>query len=419
MLARGATLPGNVSFIQRDTNFVSRLPGEDSVSRAAVLRLIRDVPGTTRVQLTQRLGLSPSTASRIVSRLLEDELLLEGPTIERMAVGRRPTALSFNRAAYHLAGVEISGTCLTAALANLDGELSHQRSFELPPRGGTAALRVVLDAIQAIVDAAEQDGLNVRGIGIGAPGVTDFARGRVAWAPSLAWRDLMLRDEVEQRFNVPTFVENDVNLAAVGEYWLGAGRGSHSMAYVHVSDGIGAGLILGGELLRGHHHIAGEVGHVLPDRATLAGSFTEVGAMESVASTVGLGERLTRHTRAGRTSVLEAGRPLTPAHVLAAARDDDAVAADLAEELLDHVAMMLTAVMAVVDPEVVVLGGDLAGAGEWVLNELSQRLNHTLPAWGEIRLSSLGAAAGVLGASALALLEVEHLHPRPRPVSYA
>lgn len=406
--------------VHAEINSVRSPAGPDAAARAAVLRYIRDIPQTTRTHLAAHLGLSASTVSRIVARLQGEQLVLEGPSIERAALGRRPTTLAFNGSAFHLVGVEISGRRLTAAVTDLDGTMWHASNRMLPQRGGAAAVEVAVSTITALMETAVSDGLRVRGIGIGAPGVTDFARGSVTWAPALGWRDLPLRDLVEDRLGLPTFVENDINLAALGEHWLGAGRGAESMAYVHVSEGIGAGLVIGGELWRGHHHSAGEVGYVLPDRASLNGSFTDVGAMESVATTAGITQWLAAPVRRHRRTELRDGNPATPARVFAAAARGERLADELAEELLDHIAMMLTSLLAVLDPHIVVLGGDLASeAGQWAVEGLADRIGRVLPAMGELRLSSLGDAAGVLGASALALLEVEELHLRPRLVSYA
>ncbi len=334
-----------------------------------MVRAIRSGVAPTRVELGHLLGLSASTITRIVARLIDEGLVVEGEAVERAISGRRPTALSINDSAYHLAGVEITGTSLTAALANLAGEIVLEHQCALPDSGPDEAVEATLVAIGSLLSHARDGGYQVRGIGIGAPGVTDPITGRVLWAATLGWRDLPLRDIVAERFGISAFVENDVNLAGVGEHWMGAGADADPMSYLHVGPGIGAATILRGELLRGAHSIAGEVGHLVPDRRYLTQQHLSIGAMESVL----------------------AGQPLV--------------------DSLDHVAMLLLALATVVDPAVVVLGGELADLPADALQGLRDRLARVAPAVPDLRPAKLGARAGVLGAAAFALLHVEDLHP--------
>lgn len=391
------------------------MPGHRG-ARAAVVRLIRAEPGISRVSVADRLGLSRSTVTRIVSTLLDDGLAVEGSSITREAAGRRATALSLNARTFELLGAEVSGTTVTCALANLDGETVHETSAQLPSDGGQDAVDALLTVIASVLRAAATSGSTVRGVGIGAPGVIDASVGKVVWAPSLRWRDLPLRQIAEQQLGVRTFVENDVRLSTVGEQWTGSAVGLDTMAYLYVGEGVGSGIILDGELLRGHHNAAGEVGYLVPDRRLVGGDHRDIGAMESVATTSGLGRRhRALCTELGQVSDLS--RHVDPAgqlrvtHVLAAAVGaDDPVAVQLASEFLDHVAMIIAGIAAVVDPEVVVLGGDLGTADAWVLEALQRRVDVTVPSPPALRASRLGAKAGVIGAAVHALLEVEDLY---------
>lgn len=389
----------------------------DRNARAAVVRLIRAHPGISRIALSDRLGLSRSTVTRIVSTLLLDGLAVEGDSITTETAGRRPTALSLDARNFELVGAEVSGTMVTCALANLDGKTVHEASAQLPKNGGQGAVQALLEVIRGVQDAADSH-TTVRGVGIGAPGVIDAAAGRVVWAPSLSWRDLPLRQIAEEYLGVPTFVENDVRLSTIGEQWIGSAVGAQEMAYVYVGEGVGSGIMVHGELLRGHHNAAGEVGYLLPNRELVGLDHRDTGAMESMATTSGLARRLRALcAEPGRSSDLLANidpfeqLPITPILALAA-KNADAVAAQLASELLDHVAMIITGIVAVADPEVVVLGGDIGTSNAWVLEALRDRLALTLPSPPTLRASKLGARAGVVGASVHALLEVEDLYVR-------
>src|SRR5690606_32020659 len=110
---------------------------------------------------------------------------------------------------------------------------------------------------------------NIQGICIGAPSITLSREGIVKWAPTFRWRDLPLREPLAERFDAPIFVENDVNLATLGEWGFGAGQGMQNLVCMFIGTGIGSGLIVDGRLYQGHHQAAGEVGWMVPDRAAL------------------------------------------------------------------------------------------------------------------------------------------------------
>lgn len=390
----------------------------DGSARTAVVRLIRAEPGISRVLVANRLGISRSTVTRIVSSLLENGLAVEGDTIASEAAGRRPTALALDTRRFELIGAEVSGTAVTCALANLDGDTVHEVSATLPEVGGQLAVDALLEVIGGVLRASQTTGSTVRGVGIGAPGVIDGSAGRVVWAPSLGWRNLELRELAEQRLGIPTFVENDVRLATIGEQWIGSGLGVETMAYLYVGEGVGSGVMVGGELLRGHHNTAGEVGHLLPNRRLMGRSHCDVGAMESVATTSGLARRLRElgHASDRPSALLEhlgASDHLALVSVFSALADpEDTVAADLASELMDHITMILVGLATVVDPELIILGGDIGRADPEVLDLLRQRLALAVPGPPDLLPSKLGAKAGVVGASVHALLEVEDLYVR-------
>lgn len=382
-------------------------------ARAAVVRAIRARPTVTRADLSRTLGISPSVITRVVSSLIEEDLVIEGAAIERGAAGRRPTALSINGDAFHLVGVDVSGAQLNAAIVSLGGALAHVRTYSLLGLDGEKALDRVLIAIEELLALAQRDRFTVRGIGVGAPGVTDFVRGLVSWAPAFEWADLPLREIVEERFRIPTFIENDGNLAAIGEHWLGAGRDLDSLVHLFLAEGLGAGVILNGELVRGARRSAGEVGFIVPERRMLSGRHVEVGAVESVMTMSALRQSLGARPDELQRSLLSdlALGEISMSQLLAVAESGDSLAEEIAHELIDHLAMVVASIVAVIDPGVVILGGELADSGQWVSRQLAARLANVLPPDAvEVRPSQLGERAVVLGAAAFALLEVEDLH---------
>ncbi|WP_376791829.1 ROK family protein [Thermoflexus sp.] len=389
----------------------------ERINRSAILELIRMHPGIPRAELGRRLGLSPATVTRLVGQLIEDGLVVEreadaAPRGYR-GPGRRPRSLYLNHEAYHLIGVDLGGTHLVGAIANLNGEIMTEVRRPSKPNGKPSeALEQLMKGLRELLDHAEQRGYSIRGIGIGVPGVTDPNQGRVIWAPAFEWRDLPLKAVVEHELGIPTFIENDVNLAAFGEKWFGAGKGVRNLVCVFIGTGIGAGLILNGELYRGHHYAAGEVGYVIPERALLHRAYETFGCTELLAAGPSIArravERLPEFPDSTLRPLIEAGR-LEATDVFRAAGEGDPLARAVAEEALDYLAIMLASVISVVDPEMILLGGGVARAGSYLLEGLQRRLEPVVPAMPILQLSALGDRAGILGAVAYAIFELEGL----------
>ncbi|HXF70345.1 MAG TPA: ROK family transcriptional regulator [Thermoflexus sp.] len=389
----------------------------ERINRSAILELIRMHPGIPRAELGRRLGLSPATVTRLVGQLIEEGLVVEreadaAPRGHR-GPGRRPRSLYLNHEAYHLIGVDLGGTHLVGAIANLNGEILREFRRPSKPSGKPSeALEQLMKGLRELLDHAEQRGYSIRGIGIGVPGVTDPNQGQVIWAPAFEWRDLPLKELIERELEIPTFIENDVNLAAFGEKWFGAGKGVRNLVCVFIGTGIGAGLILNGELYRGHHYAAGEVGYVIPERALLHRAYETFGCTELLAAGPAIArravERLPEFPDSTLRPLIEAGR-LEATDVFRAAGEGDPLARAVAEEALDYLAIMLASVISVVDPEMILLGGGVARAGSYLLEGLRRRLEPVVPAMPILQLSALGDRAGILGAVAYAIFELEGL----------
>ena len=253
-------------------------------------------------------------------------------------------------------------------------------------------------------------GLAVRGVGVGAPSIVSFPEGVVAWAPGLGWRDLPLKQHLEAAFDLPVFVENEVNLLAVGESWRGAGRGIRRLVCVSVGTGVGAGLILDGQLYRGTRGAAGEIGYIVPNESYLGSQVNGFGALESLADRNALVARGCAQIRSGGRSALNAlcaadPDKLTAEMVLDAARAGDPLASTAVSEVADYLSIAIANLVCVVDPERIVLSGDLAAYADMFTELVRERIQGLVPTMPEIVASELGMDAAVLGAVAIAMRE--------------
>ena len=307
-------------------------------------------------------------------------------------------------------GVDIGGTKIAAGLVSPEGVVLDTASRPTP--AGSA--RHTEDAVVAVVAELTGRWGPPAGTGVGAAGWFDRSGDVVLFSPHLAWRDEPVRGRLAARLTGPLWVGNDADAAAWAEHRFGAARGADPALVVTLGTGIGGGIVSGGRLLRGAHGIAGEWGHVrhVPDgRPCPCGNR---GCWEQYASGTALAaiarEAVVR-TPAEAAALLApvGGAPdlLTGEHVAAAAADGDPLAAALIEEVGAELGQGLADLAAVLDPEVVVVGGGMSRLGELLLAPARARMEESLPGRGfrpvpRMVAATLGPEAGLVGAAALA-----------------
>ena len=307
-------------------------------------------------------------------------------------------------------GVDIGGTKVLGGVVDPDGTVLAQARRETPAHDTSRTLARIIEVITELTTAYEVDA-----IGIGAAGWIDAKRATVLFAPNLAWRNEPLRDEVARHVSVPVVVENDANAAAWAEFQYGAAAdATDSMAMFTVGTGIGGALVLGGELIRGAHGIAGELGHTtaVPDGHPCGCG--KRGCIEQYASGSAL-VRFARATaldtpeRASTLLELAGGHPeaINGPMVTTAARAGDPAALDAFAQVGYWLGGGLADLVQIVDPQVLVVGGGVIDAGDLLLAPARVAYEQALAQRGrlpvaEVRGALLGNTAGVVGAADLA-----------------
>jgi predicted NBD/HSP70 family sugar kinase len=372
-----------------------------SINRSAVLDLVRSGAPFSRADLARRLDLSLPTVIRVVDELAADGLVRESGAV--VSTGGRPGALvEFAGAASTVIGVDIGGTKMMGAVADLCGHVVYEEYCPHPPDATPDDfLQELYGLVERLLQATVDDGRRVRGVGVGVPAAVTVPAGIVQWAPALGWRDLPLRALLSQRFRLPVFVENDVNLMTLGELGFGAGRGLKNLAVIAVGTGIGAGVVVGGALYRGAHQLAGEIGYLPPGVVFLGRRYPGFGALEGLASGAGIAQRAI--ALAGTLDLPISAEELSTAGVFAAARDGVAWASQLVAETVDYLALAIASLSVVLDPELVVLGGGLAGSADLLVDPICARLEGVLLQMPPLVPSLLGRNAAALGAIMLVL----------------
>ena len=359
----------------------------------------------SRASLSRRLGLSRSTVSGIVGELL-DAGLVEESHVAASRGGRPPIALKVCRDRLHLLGVELGASHVMVVRTNLQGELQETKGAAFPvqhdPEG---ALRLVERLLGEVADG--EQGSAIAGVGLAVPSPLDPARpGLLSERILPAWQGVQPAARLTEALGLPVYMDNDANLGALAESRWGAGAGVSDFAYIKVATGVGAGLIIGGEIYRGAAGIAGEIGHTAIDPDGPQCRCGLSGCLEAMIGSQALAARArARLTAAGRTGIDDAALSLPS--LIAAARDGDPLAAGLIEEAGHDLGVAIANLLNLLNPGVVVLGGTLASAGEMLLAPLraamrDRSLSTSLEST-EVHTSPLGDRVVAIGAAALVL----------------
>ncbi len=305
-------------------------------------------------------------------------------------------------------GVDVGGTKIAAGVVTEDGAIVDELRNETPADNVEATEAVIIDLVGKLRQRHE-----IEAVGIGAAGYVGADRATVLFAPNLAWRDEPLRSEIESAVDVPVVVENDANAAAWGEFRFGAGADADDLLLVTVGTGVGGGIVIKGDLVRGTFGVAAEIGHlrVVPDGHRCGCG--QSGCLEQYASGTAL-VRDARH-RAPDTPEAEAllktasgdVEQITGPMVTTLALEGDPFCVDLLSDLGRWLGEGIASLAAVLDPGVVVVGGGVSEAGDLLLVPTQKAIAETLPVASNrpmlsLRLATLGNTAGMIGAADLA-----------------
>ena len=305
-------------------------------------------------------------------------------------------------------GIDLGGTTVKLGFFCEDGTLIEK--WEIPTRTEENGKYILSDIADSIREKLETAGISceeVLGAGLGVPGPV-LPGGYVEALVNLGLRDINPQKELYELLGVPVYCGNDANVAALGEFWQGGGRGYRSIVAVTLGTGVGAGIILNGEILTGSNGMGGELGHlpVNRDEAELCNCGGR-GCVEMYASATGLVRLAKRHLAVSEElSVLRVSSKFTAKDVLDAAKAGDELAEAVVDEAMNYLAVGLTMMTYSVDPEVYVIGGGVSKAGEYLLDKLRTHYDRYIKLStkrAKICLATLGNDAGIYGAAKLVL----------------
>lgn len=313
-----------------------------------------------------------------------------------------------------LIGIDLGGTTIKFAILSEDGVIQQKWSIETNVQN--EGINIVPSIIESINHRLNSSGLtpsDFLGIGMGSPGTVDRKNGTVIGAYNLNWRTLQpVKDLIQTGTGIPFYMDNDANVAALGEGWKGAGEGCVNVVFVTLGTGVGGGIISDGRLIHGATGAAGEIGHMIVDPNGYQCTCGNIGCLETVASATGI-VRLARDLSKGFTGesalkkLIDDGQKVTSKIIFELAQRGDKLAHMAADKFYFYLGLACANIANILNPEAIVIGGGVSAAGDPLLQGTTEYFQKfafpQIRTSTEMKLAQLGNDAGVIGAASLAL----------------
>ena len=308
----------------------------------------------------------------------------------------------------YVVGVDLGGTKIYTALVDLEGNIIKEKTVEtLAHEGEQAVMGRIIDTINYVIDGTNKD--LIKSIGIGSPGPLDVKNGIIIENSNLPFKNFAIVKTIKETYDLPTYLDNDANVATLGEFMFGAGKGTENMVFITASTGIGGGAVLNGKLFRGSTGNALEVGHMTVSTEGPRCGCGNLGCAEALGSGTAIGKRAKEAVLSNVVTSLKNYENVTAKEVFKEAANGDRVAKNILNTSLTYLGIAVANTITNFDPEKVVVGGGVVNGGDIVIdtirNVVEERCMAAFVENCTIEKAVLGGKAGVLGAAALAITE--------------
>ena len=310
----------------------------------------------------------------------------------------------------YVIGVDLGGTKISTAISTIEGNIL--ANVVLPTKaeeGEVAVLGRIIQSIDEVIVGSSTSIDEVEAIGIGSPGPLDAKKGIIITTPNLPFKDYNLVQPLKEKYNIPVYLDNDANAAAIGEYMFSAGKGKESIVYFTVSTGVGGGAVLDGKVYRGHTSNALEIGHTTVDPNGPRCNCGNLGCLEAMSSGTAIAKKGKEAVSTNVETSLKKYDTVTSYEVFKEAEAGDEVAKDIIDNALTYLGIGVANAIATFDPEMIIIGGGVSKAGDIVFDTVKKVVNKrcfkSMAESCEIVPAGLGSDAGVVGAVALAIIE--------------
>ncbi|MDD3839926.1 MAG: ROK family transcriptional regulator [Clostridia bacterium] len=373
-----------------------------------IIDAMRERGPMSRADLSKILDLSAPAVSVNIEKLLEQGILVEiGRGVS--CGGRKPILIEFNYGYGYIVGVDLANQKIRIGIANLDLEIVSETVLNYPAdRDINKIVSLITQKIDSMLERIPGLDEKIKVFVVAVPGVPDKKTGYFMMAPQLKHiENVSIKALFEQKFNRPVIVKNDINTAALGESWYGAGVGRRNMVYVSVAQGlgIGAGIIIDGKLHEGCNNAAGEIGFLCIDREALNGTYTDTGYFESKASIDALINNIKNEIKKGRycciTSMVKGDLDKIDFDMVVNAVDHDSLCSEQVIKMARIVGVAISNLMCILDTDIIIMGGEALRLGDVYINEIIKVTKKLVPIRPRIIKAELGQKAGIYGAFAV------------------
>ncbi|HHW48679.1 MAG TPA: ROK family transcriptional regulator [Clostridiaceae bacterium] len=369
------------------------------LNKDAILYLLRNEGPLSRADIARKLNMSFPAVSSNVKSLLESGFIVKiGEGEGSSGLGRKSTLFAFNAKRGYVIGIDAGRSQIRALCSDLLGEpvasVKKDNDFE---KGGEYLYQQIESALLEVIEKSNISKENIECICIGLPGIRDEDKKINRLAPFIDnWENIDVAERIREKINSEIIIDNGVNLGAIGEKWKGAAQGYQNIVYINLGVGIGAGIIINNELYRGKNNAAGEIGYMTLDKHFLRKRYKEEGSMEELISVPSLNNTMKFLTKRTQDFSME--------EIIKLAESDNLIAKGVIYESLVYLSMAITNIVAVLNPELIVIAGRAGKVlaekyGDLIIKYISANV----PFVPDFVVSKLGDDASVIGAVGVAI----------------
>lgn len=307
-------------------------------------------------------------------------------------------------------GIDLGGTTINGVVLDYEGNIIFRHTIDTKSElGEKIVLERIIKIINYVIKKSKVSNNNIKGIGIGVPGPLDIKRGIIISNTNLPFRNFNIVNPIKDHFKVPVYLDNDANVAAIGEYKFGAGRGSKNMIFITISTGIGGGAILNGKIYRGKSSNALEIGHMTLKEDGPKCNCGNFGCVEALSSGTAISKKARTELNKGKVSSLKKLNKISAYNVFQEAKNGDSLAQKIVDEALEYLGICVSNIITVLDPDTIVIGGGVSKAGDIIFNKINkvikERCFEVMWKSTKITKASLLDNSGVIGAASLVIFK--------------
>lgn len=382
---------------------------------AAILKVVRDNKGLSRADIAKLTGLTPASITNITKFLLEDKYLIESK-IGESSGGRPPIILEINPNARYIIGVSIGIGNIEVVITNLNANIRIKKTIIVSDERYNKELIFdeLIKLINEVVEESEINRDDILGIGIALHGIVNAKDGISKYSPYYRWENVDIKGILEEKLNYPVYVDNDVRAMAMGESLFGISKRIANFITISISNGVGAGIIIGNNPYYGVDYSAGEIGHIIVEGDGDKCNCGNYGCLETVASNSNIVRKIIKLIKQGENSMLinmvDNINDITISHVCNAASLGDELSIHTLREAARYIGTAVTSLINILNPTAIVVVGEIFENTTYALQSLEEIVKKRalkLPAENvRIIKSNLGKDAAVIGAATLVIQEL-------------